>query len=106
MEIIVFLNKIYLMLQQASLYGFVRTILIIVLVWYGLKILTRLFAPLLMRYMSNKVQQKFEGQFGRQQQQNTQQNQKEGETVIDKIPNRNTTSNSKVGEYIDYEDVD
>lgn len=93
------------MLQQASLYGFVRTILIIVLVWYVIKTLTRLFAPFLMRYMSNKVQQKFEGQFG-QQQQRSQPNQKDGETVIDKIPNRNTTSNSKVGEYIDYEDVD
>lgn len=100
------MNKISLMLQQASLYGFVRTILIIVLVWYVIKKLTRLFAPFLMRYMSNKVQQKFEGQFGQQQQRRSQPNQKDGETVIDKIPNRNTTSNSKVGEYIDYEDVD
>ena len=93
------------MLQQASLYGFVRTILIIVLVWYAFKILTRLFAPFLVRYMSNKVQRKFEGQFG-QQQQRSQPNQKEGETVIDKMPTKKTTSNSKVGEYIDYEDVD
>jgi len=93
------------MLQEASLYGFVRTILIIVLVWYAIKILTRLFAPFLMRYMSNKVQQKFEGQFG-QQQQKQQPKQKEGETVIDKIPNRDSSSNSKVGEYIDYEEVE
>ncbi|MGK0430016.1 MAG: hypothetical protein ACJARX_001689 [Psychroserpens sp.] len=105
MEIIVFLKKFNLMLQQASLYGFVRTILIIVLVWYGIKILTRLFAPFLMRYMSNKVKQKFEGQFG-QQQQRQQSQQKEGETVIDKIPNKDTLSNNKVGEYIDFEDVD
>jgi hypothetical protein len=99
------------MLQQASLYGFVRTILIIVLVYYAIKISTRLFAPYLMRYMSKKMQQKFEGQFGQQQQQQQQQQrpepkQKEGETVIDKIPNRDSSSNNKVGEYIDYEDVD
>ena len=105
MEIIVFLKKFYYMLQEASLYGFVRTIIIIVLVWYGIKILTRLFAPFLMRYMSNKVKQKFEGQFG-QQQQRQQPNQKEGETVIDKVPNKNAASNNKVGEYIDYEEVD
>lgn len=105
MQIIVFLRKLNLMLQEASLYGFVRTILIIVLVWYAIKILTRLFAPFLMRYMSNKVQQKFEGQFG-QQQQRQQPKQKEGETVIDKIPNRDSSSNSKVGEYIDYEEVE
>lgn len=55
--------------------------------------------------MSKKMQQKFEGQFG-QQQQRQEPKHKEGETVIDKIPNRNASSNSKVGEYIDYEDVD
>ncbi|TXE17279.1 DUF4834 family protein [Psychroserpens burtonensis] len=94
------------MLQQASLYGFVRTILIIVLVYYAIKISTRLFAPYLMRYMSKKMQQKFEGQFGQQHQQRPEPKQKEGETVIDKIPNRDSSSNNKVGEYIDYEDVD
>ncbi|WP_040278535.1 DUF4834 family protein [Psychroserpens damuponensis] len=93
------------MLQQASLYGFVRTILIILLVWYAIKILSRFFAPYLMRYMSKKMQQKFEGQFG-QQQQRQQPKQREGETVIDKMPNRNSGSNKKVGEYIDYEEVD
>ncbi|WP_299335271.1 DUF4834 family protein [uncultured Psychroserpens sp.] len=92
------------MLQAASLTGFLRTILIILLIYYGIKILSRIFAPYLVRYMSKKMQQKFEGQFGQQQQQ-TQQH-KEGETVIDKIPNRNSSSNKKVGEYIDYEEID
>ncbi|WP_298757397.1 DUF4834 family protein [uncultured Psychroserpens sp.] len=91
------------MLQEASLYGFVRTILIILLVYYGLKILTRLFAPYMVRYMSKKMQQKFEGQFQQHQQ---KQQHKEGETVIDKIPNDKATSNKKVGEYIDYEEID
>nr|WP_321235499.1 DUF4834 family protein [uncultured Psychroserpens sp.] len=92
------------MLQAASLYGFVRTILIILLVYYGIKILSRLFAPYLMRYMSKKMQQKFEGQFGQQQSQ--RQQHKEGETVIDKMPKNNSASNKKVGEYIDYEEID
>lgn len=92
------------MLQAASLYGFVRTILIILLVYYGIKILSRIFAPYLMRYMSKKMQEKFGGQF--QQQQNQTQQHKEGETVIDKVPNRESSSNKKVGEYIDYEEID
>lgn len=92
------------MLQAASLYGFVRTILIILLVYYGIKILSRLFAPYLMRYMSKKMQQKFEGQFGQQEPQRHQH--KEGETVIDKMPKNNSASNKKVGEYIDYEEID
>ncbi|MEH6536063.1 MAG: DUF4834 family protein [Psychroserpens sp.] len=92
------------MLQEASVYGLFRTILIILLVYYGIKILARLFAPHLVRYMSKKVQQKFEGQF--QQHQNQSQQQKEGETVIDKAPINDSASNKKVGEYIDYEEID
>ena len=92
------------MLQEASLYGFARTILIILLVYYGIKILSRLFAPYLVRYMSKKMQQKFEGQF--QQRPTQKQPQKEGETVIDKMPENNSASNKKVGEYIDYEEID
>ena len=94
------------MLQEASLTGFVKTILIILLVYYGLKILSRLFAPYLVRYMSKKMQQKFEGQFQQQQRQQQGQRHKEGETVIDKMPNTSTSSNKKVGEYIDYEEID
>ena len=95
------------MLQTASLNGFLRTILIILLVYYGLKILIRLFGPYLIRYMSKKVQQRFGGQFQyQQQQQEPNSRQKEGETVIDKMPNTNKTSNKNVGEYIDYEEID
>jgi len=92
------------MLQEASVAGLFRTILIILLVYYGIKILARIFAPHLVRYMSKKMQQKFEGQF--QQHQNQQPQHKEGETVIDKIPRNDSSSNKKVGEYIDYEEID
>lgn len=50
------------------------------------------------------MQQKFEGQFN--QHQNQRQPEKEGETVIDKMPKNDSTSNKKVGEYIDYEEID
>lgn len=92
------------MLQTASLVGFLRTILIILLVYYGLKILSRLFAPYLVRYMSKKMQERFGGQFQQHQQQNPKY--KEGETVIDKVPNASNSSNKNVGEYIDYEEID
>jgi hypothetical protein len=82
-----------------------RTILIILLVYFGFKILARLFAPLIIK----KAAQKFEGQFGGFQnsnQQRQEQKQREGETVIDKMPNQNKSSNEKVGEYIDYEEIE
>jgi hypothetical protein len=85
--------------------GLLRTILIILLVYYGIKILSRLFAPFLIRYMSKKMQERFGGQF-QQQPNESQAKQKEGETVIDKIPKQDTSSNKNVGEYIDYEEID
>lgn len=94
------------MLQTASLNGFLRTILIILLVYYGLKILIRLFGPYLIRYMSKKIQQRFGGQFQYHQQQTPNKPHNEGETVIDKMPKSNKTSNKNVGEYIDYEEID
>lgn len=92
---------------MASFTGFLRTILIILLVCYGVKILMRIFAPYLARYMSKKMQEKFGGQFQQHQRQQQDRNRpKEGETVIDKIPQQHPTSDKKVGEYIDYEEID
>lgn len=92
-------------MQMASLTGFLRTILIVLLVYYGVKILTRIFAPYFVRYMSNKVQERFGGQYQHQQQPDRNR-PKEGETVIDKMPQQQQSSNKKIGEYIDYEEID
>jgi len=92
------------MLQSASVTGFVKTIFIIMLVWYGMKILSRLFAPYLVRYVAKKAEQKFGQQFN--QQQNPQPKENEGEISIDKMPNKNTSGNKNVGEYVDYEEID
>ncbi len=94
------------MVQMASFTGFLRTILIILLVWYGVKILIRLFAPYLVQYMSKKMQERFGQQFQHQQQQTDRNRPKEGETVIDKMPHQEKTSDKKEGEYIDYEEID
>ena len=88
--------------------GLLRTILIILLIYFGLKILSRIFAPLLLRFVAKKAEQRFGDQFGGFQNQNNRQNdrRKEGETVIDKMPNKSKNSNDKEGEYIDYEEIE
>ena len=91
------------MLQYASVTGLVKVILIILLVYYGLKILSRLFAPYLMKYVAKKAEQRFGQQFGGFQKQDPQK--KEGEITIDKMP-KSKTSNKNVGEYVDYEEID
>lgn len=99
------------MIQEASAMGLLRTILIILLFYFGFKILARLLAPFLLRFVAKKAEQKFGEQFKDFKKQSNpnhkqQQHQKEGETVIDKMPNQNRPSNSEVGEYVDYEEID
>lgn len=92
------------MIQEASLVGFLRTILIIMLVYYGIKILMRLFAPYLMKSIVKKAEKRFGQQFGNQPHQTN--NKPEGEVTIDKIPGQSKSTNKKVGEYVDYEEID
>lgn len=90
------------MLQYASVTGLFRTILIILLIYFGVKILARLFTPILMRYVAKKTEEKFGNQFGTFQK---EKEQKEGEITIDKMP-ETKQSNKDVGEYVDYEEID
>ncbi len=83
---------------------FLKTILIILLVYFGLKFLIRLATPYLMRYISKKAGQQFEKFFGDFQP--GEPRQKEGKITIDKMPSKESPSGKKVGEYIDYEEVD
>ncbi|OZV68665.1 DUF4834 family protein [Winogradskyella aurantia] len=95
------------MFYEASVMGLLRTILIILLIYFGFKILARLFAPILLRFVSKKAEEKFGQQFGGyQSQQKAEPKRKEGETVIDKMPEQNKKSNDGVGEYIDYEEIE
>jgi hypothetical protein len=90
------------MLQEASIVGLVKIIGIILLIYYGVKILSRLFAPFLLRYVTKKAEEKFGGQF---RQQRTQPPKREGEISIDKMP-KQKQSNKNVGDYVDYEEID
>lgn len=87
--------------------GLLRTILIIVVVWYLFKVLSRIFAPFLIKFAAKKAEQRFGdqfGQFNRHQQQ--EKPKREGEVTIDKMPPKTKASNKKVGDYVDFEEVD
>jgi uncharacterized protein DUF4834 len=84
--------------------GLLKTILIILLVYYGVKIFSRLFAPLLMRFVAKKAEQRFGQQSNQRQKQ--EHKHKEGEVSIDKTPKQGNASNKDVGEYVDYEEIE
>tara|TARA_R110002072_G_scaffold118631_1_gene250634 strand:+ start:40394 stop:40654 length:261 start_codon:yes stop_codon:yes gene_type:complete len=83
---------------------FLKTILIILLVYFGLKFLIKFITPYLMRYVAKKAGQKFEQAFGVNP--NDSKRTSEGDISIDKMPSRNKRSTNTVGEYVDFEEVD
>lgn len=85
------------MIQEASITGLLNTILIIIIIYYVIKIAARFLGPLLLKYAVNKVEKKVKTQFEQQQQrqhQHTQTNKKVNPSTDD------------LGEYIDYEEVE
>ena len=87
--------------------GIVRTILIILLVYYGFKFLTRLIAPIILKKMVNKMGSNFQSSFTNFSKQAHSQ-KKEGDITIEKSKKKDKKTKSKkdVGDYIDYEEVD
>jgi len=85
---------------------FFKTLLILLLVYFGLKILFRLAMPYLMRYIAKKASQKMENAFRGSQYQSENNKQKEGNISIDDFPKRKTRNKKPVGEYVDYEEID
>lgn len=90
-------------MQEAGFLNFLRTILIIILIWYGLKLIGRYVFPIFFQKMVKNFEKKVREQQGFQQ---PVDNSKEGETTIDKKPIQTKESNKNVGEYVDYEDID
>lgn len=89
---------------EASFSDVLETILIILLVYFGFKLLIKWFGPLLLKYFLRKMGKRFEQQFKKQQRSSSRE--EEGKVSIDKKPKNRRTSNKDVGEYIDYEEID
>ncbi|MDA9295278.1 DUF4834 family protein [bacterium] len=93
-------------MQQAELMGFLRTLLIILIVYYSFRFLARIFAPLLLKKVVGNMQAKAKKHHQQKNQQSENSSTKEGETIIDKNPNSKTQGNNSVGEYVDFEEID
>ncbi len=82
-----------------------QTILLLVLVYYVAKMLLKWLAPKLLNYAVRKTQERFGQQFGTYQDFREDPG-KDGDTTVSKKPNRKSNPSKKVGEYIDFEEID
>jgi len=90
-------------MYEASFASILKTVLIILLIYFGFKIVIKFFGPLILKYFLKKIGNKFQQQFNQQSQPDSK---KKGDEFIDKKSPSNMKSNKKVGEYIDYEEID
>ena len=90
-------------MQEAGPVNFMRTILIILAIYYGFKLIARYVLPFFLKRFVNKMQDRAQQQYSGKQE---DPNVNVGETSIDKKPGNQQQSNNSVGEYVDYEEVD
>lgn len=87
--------------------AFLKTVLIIIMVYYLFKILARLFAPKIINYAAKKTEAHFKQQFGQFNQQSRSQDEEQvGDVIIEKKPTKKGSGSEKVGDYIDFEEID
>lgn len=86
--------------------GFLTTILILLLVYYFLKILAKYFAPQLFKYAAKKAESHFKEKFGNFSNQQSTQQRNDGDVIIDDAPTRKANPSKKVGDYIDFEEIE
>lgn len=96
-------------METASFTGLIKTIFYFVIGYYIVKFLLRLFFPIVIRKVVSKAEESFKQQY-QSQQNNTYTSQQtrsnRDEIVSDTAKSNNPTSSKKVGEYVDYEEIE
>ncbi len=83
------------MIYTAGMVTFIRTILIIALVYYGLKVIVKYLFPILLKRFVNKQQERF----NQQQYSSNNSNPKSHKS-------ESVTKKETLGDYVDYEEVE
>lgn len=84
---------------------FFRIILIIIVVYYALKLIARLVLPWLLKRFVNHMVQRQAQAFGFDPMQNRHQQQEKGKVTVD-FAQRVPKEKKSDGEYVDFEEVD
>ena len=86
---------------MASFAGFIETLFYILFFYYVFKFLARLFLPYMVKKVVEKAGQNFQQQHQNQQNQSNTQDFNPGNPTDSKL-----RENKKVGEYVDFEEIE
>ncbi|MFA5974173.1 MAG: DUF4834 family protein [Lentimicrobiaceae bacterium] len=91
-------------IQEASLTGIFRLILIVLFIYYAFSLIMRYIMPLIMKKYINDFQKKFTEEHQRSQEEMNRK--KEGEISIKFVDkDKNNSKHPDDGEYVDYEEI-
>ncbi len=90
-------------METASFNGFIKTLFYIIVFWYLFKFLARILLPILLKRAVHKATRNFQQQHSQQYRQETRAS---GEVHIDTSKAAKSKEKKKVGEYVDYEELD
>jgi hypothetical protein len=91
------MNQLFVILVLTN---FLKTVGIIVVIYFGLKFIGRLLFPIVVKKAVNNMQAR-QSQYQRQQ-----QNKQEGEVTVEKNRRDQSRTRNTEGEYVDFEEVD
>ena len=80
-----------------------KVLAIIFLTYFFFKYTIRLLAPFIIKRFANKMQDKFRQEFNQQYKNN---DSKEGEVTIENKKKSSNSKTDKVGDYVDFEEID
>ena len=93
-------------MQEASFNGFIKAIFYIIAFYYIFKFLAKLFLPILVKKAVEKAGENFQKQQQYAQGNPWQKKQNNDEIIIDTANAKKSRETKKVGEYVDYEEID
>lgn len=103
-------GKKYIVMQEASFSGLFKTIMWVIAFYYIFKFLARIFLPVLVKKALENASENFQRQQQQYNQGNTYQNNQHtnnnDEIIINTANAKNPRETKKVGEYVDYEEID
>ena len=98
--------KNYLIMQEASFNGLLKAIIYMIAFYYIFKFLARLFLPLLVKKVVEKAGENFQKQQQNAQGNSWQKMPNNDEVIINAANAKKPRETKKVGDYVDYEEID
>lgn len=93
-------------MQTASFNGFIKTLIYFLAFYYVFKFFAKLFLPLLIKKVVEKAGANFQNQQQNYQDASWHKTTNSDEIIIDTTQSKNPRETKKVGEYVDYEELE